>query len=86
MFGVNVMDDITRRTILVATAAGGNVVDLMEALRRSVGGAEPAKTSKASKKPRKSASGQKEMLMTIEGKKVKDTPKKSASKQRRKSA
>src|SRR6202047_4672647 len=29
--------------------AGGNVVDLMEALRRSVGGAEPAKTSKASK-------------------------------------
>ncbi len=66
--------------------AGGNVVDLMEALRRSVGGAEPAKTSKASKKPRKSASGQKEMLMTIEGKKVKDTPKKSASKQQRKSA
>ena len=65
---------------------GGNVVDLMEALRRSVGGAEPAKTSKASKKKRKSASGQKEMLMTIEGKKVKDTPKKSASKQQRKSA
>ena len=30
---------------------GGNVVDLMEALRRSVGGAEPAKASKASKKP-----------------------------------
>ncbi len=66
--------------------AGGNVVDLMEALRRSVGGAEPVNTSKASKKPRKSASGQKEMLMTIEGKKVKDTPKKSASKQQRKSA
>ena len=66
--------------------AGGNVVDLMEALRRSVGGAEPAKTSKVSKKLRKSASGQKEMLMTIEGKKVKDTPKKSASKQQRKSA
>jgi DNA end-binding protein Ku len=31
--------------------AGGNVVDLMEALRRSVGGAEPAKPSKPSKKP-----------------------------------
>src|SRR5665811_1022812 len=43
---------------------GENVVDLMEALRRSVGGAEPAKASKASKKPRKAASGQKEMLMT----------------------
>jgi DNA end-binding protein Ku len=67
--------------------AGGNVVDLMEALRRSVGGAEPAKASKASKKPRKAASGQKEMLMPIEGKKAKETPaKKSASKPQRKSA
>ena len=36
-----------------------------EALRRSVGGAEPAKASKASKKPRKTASGQMEMLMPI---------------------
>src|SRR5258706_4512276 len=64
--------------------AGGNVADLMEGRRRSVGGAEPVNTSKASKKPRKSASAQKEMLMTIEGKKVKDTPaKKSASKQRK---
>jgi DNA end-binding protein Ku len=67
--------------------AGGNVVDLMEALRRSVGGAEPAKTSKTSKKLRRSASGQKEMLMPIEGKKAKETPaKKSASKSQRKSA
>jgi DNA end-binding protein Ku len=67
--------------------AGGNVVDLMEALRRSVGGAEPSKASKPSKKPRKSASGQKEMLMPIEGKKAKETPaKKSASKPQRKSA
>jgi DNA end-binding protein Ku len=52
--------------------AAGNVVDLMEALRRSVGGA--SKTSKLSKKPRKAASGQKEMLMPIEGKKAKGTP------------
>jgi DNA end-binding protein Ku len=37
----------------------------MEALRRSVGGAEPPKTLKASKKPRKSASSQKETLMPI---------------------
>jgi hypothetical protein len=52
----------------------------MEALRRSVGGgAEPAKASKPSKKPRK-PSGQKEMLMPIEGKKPKETPaKKPAS-------
>jgi DNA end-binding protein Ku len=51
--------------------AGGNVVDLMEALRRNVGGAEPAKASKASKKARKAASGQKEMLTPIEGKRPK---------------
>jgi hypothetical protein len=35
--------------------AAGNVVDLMDALRLSVGGAEPAKLSKPSKKPRKAA-------------------------------
>jgi DNA end-binding protein Ku len=49
---------------------GENVVDLMEALRRSVGG--PAAETKASKqttkKPRKGAAGQKEMLMAIPGK------------------
>jgi hypothetical protein len=46
----------------------------MEALRRRVGGAQPAKPSKPSKKPRNAASGQKEMLMPIEGKKAKETP------------
>ena len=68
--------------------AAGNVVDLMEALRRSVGkGAAPAQASKPSKKPRKTAVGQKEMLMPIEGKKAKETPaKKSASMPQRKSA
>jgi len=67
--------------------AGGNVVDLMEALRRSAGGAEPAKASKASKKQRKAASAQMETLMPIEGKKAKETPaKKSAPKLQRKSA
>jgi DNA end-binding protein Ku len=72
---------------------GENVVDLMEALRRSVGGAEPANASKPSnskpsKKPRKAASGQKEMLMTIAGKKpAKETaPAKKTSRQQRKSA
>ncbi len=64
--------------------AGGNVVDLMEALRRSVGGAAPAKAMKPLKKPRK-ASGQKEMLMPIAGKKPakEATAKKTATKQRR---
>lgn len=59
---------------------GENVVDLMEALRRSVGKeagkdagkqagqeAAPAKAGKPAKKPRKAAAGQKEMLMPIAG-------------------
>jgi DNA end-binding protein Ku len=59
----------------------------MEAQCRSVGGAEPAKASKASKKQRKAASAQMETLMPIEGKKAKETPaKKSAPKLQRKSA
>ena len=48
---------------------GENVVDLMEALRRSVGNADTAQPKAAKKTPRKRASGQKEMLMPIEGKK-----------------
>jgi DNA end-binding protein Ku len=71
---------------------GENVVDLMEALRRSVGG--PAAETKASKakKPRKAAAGQKEMLMPIAGKKAAKevakevAAKKPASKSQRKSA
>src|ERR1700760_1439817 len=50
---------------------GENVVDLMDALRKSVGGA--ATQSKAAEKPakksRKASAGQKEMLMPIAGKK-----------------
>jgi DNA end-binding protein Ku len=50
--------------------AVGNVVDLMEALRRSVGKEPaPAKAGKPAKKPRKAAAGQKEMLMSIAGQK-----------------
>ena len=66
----------------------GNVVDLMEALRRSVGKeAAPAKAAKPAKKVRKAASGQKEMLMSIEGKKAKEAPaKKPAARPQRKSA
>ncbi|MET4201953.1 DNA end-binding protein Ku [Bradyrhizobium sp. LA8.1] len=68
---------------------GENVVDLMEALRQSVGReAAPAKAVKPAKKPRKAAAGQKEMLMTIQGKKpVKEAAaKKPVTGQRRKSA
>ncbi|MCK1709752.1 MULTISPECIES: Ku protein [unclassified Bradyrhizobium] len=70
---------------------GENVVDLMDALRKSVGGA--AAESKAAKKPakkaKKVAAGQKEMLMPIAGKKAsaKEPPaKKPAASRPRKSA
>ena len=65
-----------------------NVVNLMEALRRSVGKeAAPAKAAKPAKKPRKASSGQKEMLMPIEGKKPKEAAaKKATAGARRKSA
>jgi DNA end-binding protein Ku len=50
--------------------AASNVVDLLEALRRSVGGAaaEMKAPKKSGKKPRKAAAGQKEMLMPISSK------------------
>jgi DNA end-binding protein Ku len=68
---------------------GENVVDLMEALRRSVGGAgESSASKKSGKKQRKAAAGQKEMLMPIAGKKqAKETAaKKPATRPHRKSA
>ena len=67
---------------------GENVVDLMDALRKSIGGAKAAKDSKPAKKPRKVASGQKEMLMPIAGKKPakEAAAKKPAAKPQRKSA
>jgi DNA end-binding protein Ku len=66
-----------------ARPRGENVVDLMDALRKSIGAASPAKPAAKSRKP---SAGQKEMLMPIEGKK---TPKVTAAKRsapKRKSA
>jgi len=65
--------------------AGSNVVDLMDALRRSVGQSAPAKSGR---KPRKVSSGQKEMLMPIEGKKTAKEPaaKKTTARSQRKTA
>lgn len=66
---------------------GENVVDLMEALRQSVGRDVAPKGAKPTKKPRKAAAGQKEMLMPIAGKKpAKEVAKKPASRSQRKSA
>src|SRR5436309_5220291 len=55
-----------------ARPRGENVVDLMDALRKSIGGGAVAATEapkKPAKKARKAAAGQKEMLMPIAGKK-----------------
>jgi DNA end-binding protein Ku len=69
---------------------GDNVVDLMEALRRSVGGgaADTRSSKKPAKKSKKAASGQKEMLMPIAGKKPakEAAAKKPSAKPQRKSA
>ncbi|MCK1497781.1 MULTISPECIES: Ku protein [unclassified Bradyrhizobium] len=67
--------------------AATNVVNLMEALRRSVGReVAPAQGAKPAKKPRKA--GQKEMLMPIAGKKPakEASAKKPATSKQRKSA
>jgi len=69
---------------------GENVVDLMDALRKSVGGAaaEAAAQKKPAKKPKKVSAGQKEMLMPISGKKTakEASGKKPAARAQRKSA
>ena len=78
------------RKVKTEEPADTNVVDLMEALRQSIGGAvaETKAPKKSGKKPRKAASGQKEMLMPIAGKKqAKETAaKKPAARSQRKSA
>jgi DNA end-binding protein Ku len=59
---------------------GENVVDLMDALKKSISAEQPTK----GKKPRKASAGQKEMLLSIAGKKArKEAAKKTAKPQRR---
>jgi DNA end-binding protein Ku len=69
---------------------GENVVDLMDALRKSVGGAAaaPPASKKPAKKSKKASAGQKEMLMPISGKKqqAKETAAKKPAARQRKSA
>jgi DNA end-binding protein Ku len=69
---------------------GENVVDLMDALRKSVGGAAAATEAprKPAKKAKKASAGQKEMLMPIAGKKPakEAAARKSSVKPQRKSA
>ena len=66
---------------------GENVVDLMDALRKSVGGAAAETKRRSRQKPRKAAAGQRQMLMPIRGKKPgKEAAKKPAARPQRKSA
>lgn len=51
-----------------ARPQGENVVDLMDALKRSISGGGKAPPAPKAKKPRKVARGQKEMLLPISGK------------------
>jgi len=52
----------------IAAKAGENVVDLMDALKRSI--ANDRRAEPKGKKPRKAAAGQKEMLLPISGKRA----------------
>src|ERR1700684_167944 len=63
-----------------APKTGGNVINLMDALKQSLASdrqAAPAAAKAKGKKPRKAASGQREMLMSISGKRAKEEPKKA---------
>ena len=67
-----------RTTAKAAPKSGGNVINLMDALKRSLASekqsAPPAKAK--GKKPRKAAAGQREMLLPISGKRAaKEEPK-----------
>ena len=62
-----------------APKSSGNVINLMDALKRSLASekqaAPPAKAK--GKKPRKAVAGQREMLLPISGKRAKEAPKKA---------
>jgi DNA end-binding protein Ku len=60
-----------------ARPKGDNVVDLMDALKRSIGNEAQTTTGK---KPRKAAAGQKEMLLPISGKRAAKQDAKKADK------
>jgi DNA end-binding protein Ku len=62
-----------------APKTGGNVINLMDALKRSLATEResvPAPKAKG-KKPRKTATGQREMLLPISGKRTREEPKKA---------
>lgn len=72
-----------------APKSTGNVINLMDALKRSIAGeAErpPAAKAKAGKKAKKRVEGQREMLLPISGKRAKEEAKKEEAKKAEKPA
>src|ERR1700731_3450814 len=65
-------------TAKAAPKTGGNVINLMDALKRSLASEKqsaPAAKAKGGKKPRKRIEGQREMLLPIAGKRAKEEAK-----------
>ena len=61
-----------------APKTGGNVINLMDALKRSLASEQQSAPPAKAKKSRKAAAGQREMLLPISGKRAKDEPKKAS--------
>jgi DNA end-binding protein Ku len=59
---------------------GGNVINLMDALKRSLASEKQSAPAAKGKKPRKAAAGQREMLLPISGKRAKEEAKAQAPK------
>jgi DNA end-binding protein Ku len=77
-----------RITQVTKPVSNGNVISLMDALKRSISGKaaasanpEPAAKSAKGKKPRKAAAGQREMLLPISGKRAAKAEEKRAPKE-----
>ena len=69
-----------RVTAKAAPKTSGNVINLMDALKRSLVDARqatPAAAKAKGKKPKKRIEGQREMLLPISGKRAKEDPKKA---------
>jgi DNA end-binding protein Ku len=63
-----------------APKTGGNVINLMDALKRSLASEKQPAPAEKGKKPRKAAAGQREMLLPISGKRAKEEAKAQAPK------
>jgi DNA end-binding protein Ku len=63
-----------------APKTGGNVINLMDALKRSLTSEKQPAPAEKGKKPRKAAAGQREMLLPISGKRAKEEAKAQAPK------